>query len=103
MIEKIKQAQKQLKAAQLIGIGIYLLLILGRRYFVNNYQFVFITLLAVVNAIWVFKNLILLFKHKNYILNFNKAKIVLWVGGVYAILLVVLSVLETYIQRGLLM
>lgn len=100
MSQQIITAQKQLKRAQLAGIGVFVLLSISKRQFFHPYQFVLIAILAIVTAIWSIKNIMILQKNKSHILNYKKVRLVLWVCGFYAAILLLLSFLELYIHRS---
>ncbi len=98
MFQKIQFAQKHLKIAQFVGIGIYLLLMIAKKYLLHPYQFGLIALLAILNGIWVYVHLYTLYKYRKSISNYNKARMIMLVCGFYALILVVLSLLEAYIR-----
>jgi hypothetical protein len=98
---RITKAQKELKRTQIIGIIIYLILAYAKRYPFWNYQFELITLLASINAFFVMKNVIFIAQQKQHILNYSKVKWLLWICGGYAVLLLLLSVLELWMKHYL--
>lgn len=102
MIQQLIKAQKNLKYAQLVGIGIFILLFIAKRNLFHNYQFVLIAILALITAIWSFKNIYILAKNKSHLMHYSKVRLILWVCGFYAFILLLLSVLELYIYRDLL-
>lgn len=103
MVAKLIKAQKNLKNAQLVGIGVFVLMTLAKRFPpVSNYQFVLLFALAAVTAVWSFKNIYILQKNKSHLMHYKKVRLVLWVCGFYAFILLVLSALELYIHRDLL-
>lgn len=98
MIQKINKAQKDLKRTQMIGIAIYLILAYAKRNPFWEFQFETILALALVNALFVMKNVIFIARQKQYIINYSKVRWLLWICGGYAILLLLLSMLELFIK-----
>ena len=98
MIQKINKAQKDLKRTQMIGIAIYLILAYAKRNPFWEFQFEAILALALVNALFVMKNVIFIARQKQYIINYSKVRWLLWICGGDAILLLLLSMLELFIK-----